>query len=235
MSESTKTMTPPYTTYTSFDNLIKDLRENGVPEHITRSVVKGSNSGKAMMTASLKALRLIDDSMSPSEDLKQLVESEENYSKNLKKILERSYDFLFDGSIDIHNTTTEKIVEKFREAGASGSTVSKCISFFLGAAKAAEINVSARVKSPAPDRKPTKPKKAKGKDGGSANDDQTPKKTEKALHPEMEKITVPLRGMDDGVIYFPKGLDADDAKRAVKMAVFILNNFYGLDVNERGE
>ena len=53
MSTETSKATPAYTTYTAFTNLINDLRENDVPSHITRSVVKGSNSGKAMSTAQL--------------------------------------------------------------------------------------------------------------------------------------------------------------------------------------
>jgi hypothetical protein len=148
MNKEAKKATPAYTTYTAFTNLIKDLRENDIPSHVSRSVVKGSNSGKAMMMASLKYLGLINKDETPTNTLVQLVENEENYSKLLKQLLLDKYSFLFDDSIDIKTTTTERVAEKFQLAGASGSTVSKCMAFFLTAAKAAGIEVSPRVKAP---------------------------------------------------------------------------------------
>lgn len=236
MAEPSKTtLTPPYTTYKSFINLINDLRENGIPTHITRSVVKGSNSDKAMMNASLRALGLITDDATPTEKLKQLVEKQDNYSENLKAILHQAYPFLFDSSIDIANTTTEKVAEKFKDAGASGSTVSKGMSLFLALAKDAGIQVSSRVKAPAPVRSingnKKKPKRSEApnidKEEG-LDDDSLDSGAEKELE-GMERITVSLRGMPDGVIYFPEGLNGETAIKAVRLAIFALKNYYDLE------
>ncbi len=228
MNTTEKRSIPPYTTYRSFTNLVNDLRENGVPDHITRSVVKGSNSAKSMMLASLKSLDLIDSDYAPTETLRQLIDSESDYSKTLADILRSKYTFLFDDSIDLSNTTTEKVCDKFKDAGASGSTISKCMSFFLSAAKDAGIEVSSRVKSPTPKRSPRTSRKNKPKD--DTTDDGDSNGGDGSFDDDgMERITVPLRGMNDGVIYFPSEMDEDDARNAVKMAVFILNNFYGID------
>ena len=230
MKQESKKAVPAYTTYTAYTNLIKDLRENGMPDHITRSVIKGSNSGKAMMMASLKYLNLINSDHTPSDALAQLVDNEEDYSKNLKKLLEAQYPFLFDGSLNIHSTTTEKVTEKFKEQGATGSTVSKSIAFFLGAAKAANIDVSARVKAP-PIPKSTV--KRKIKELKVITEDKvtppSPPEDDDFIPDGMERITVPLRGMEDGIIYFPEDLDKADAKRALKTAKFILEQYYELD------
>ena len=52
---------------------------------------------------------------------------------------------------------------------------------------------------------------------------------EEELPEGMERITVPLRGKEDGIIFFPAELEKEEAKRAVKAAVFILNSYYELD------
>ncbi|CAA0112319.1 Uncharacterised protein [Halioglobus japonicus] len=230
MNDSTKKVTPAYTTYKSFVNLINDLRENGIQPHITRSVVKGSNSGKAMMTASLKALGLIDEDTVPTEKLSLLVNSTEDYSTALNLVLQEAYPFLFDGSVDLSNTTTEKVAEKFKEAGATGSTITKSMHFFLSAAKEAEVEVHSRVKAPAIDRsKQTRRKSKLGEPKDESEAGQGGGENESEIPEGMERITVPLRNMEDGVIYFPAELEQEEAKKAVKMAVFILNNFYGID------
>ena len=228
MTEDIKKQTPAYATYKSFTNLIADLRETGIPPHIQRSVVKGSNSGKSTMLASLKYLGLMSADLSPTLAFTQLIESEENYTVNLKNMLLNSYPFLFDGSIDVANTTTEKVIEKFKVAGARGSTISKCMAFFITAAKEAGITIHSRVKAPTPTRtnggqkKSKKTKVVETNDNNSFDDDL-------GVPEGMERITVPLRNMEDGVIFFPPDLEEDDARKAVKMAIFILNNFYGLD------
>ena len=224
-SESKKTA-PAYTTYTAFTNLIKDLRSNGMPSHITRSVVKGSNSGKAMMMASLKYLSLIDKDSCPTERLTQLIENESNYSNILKELLEEQYSFLFSDGFDIKTTTTEKVSELFQKQGAGGSTISKGMAFFLSAAKAAGIEISSRVKAPAIQKSPAK-RKPRDPISKTPPGDSDP---EVDVIPDgMERITVSLRDMEDGIIYFPKDMEDDDARRAVKMTTFILNQFYGIE------
>lgn len=168
MADQDKNITPPYASYKSFTNFVKGLRENGCPSHITRSIIPGSNSGKAMMAATLRYLDLVNDKEEPTEKLKQLINSDANYSEELKKILTDSYGFLNDHTIDLRHTTTDKVAEKFRELGASGSTVSKCMAFFLAAAKDAKIQVSQYVKAPAPVRA-NAPRKSKNR--GRSNDE----------------------------------------------------------------
>lgn len=222
--------TPPYATYKSFINLINDLRENGIPDHITRSVLNGSNSAKAMMSSTLRYLDLIDEENSSTTKFMQLINNENEYKINLNKLLTTHYAFLFNGSINLANTTTEIVQRKFQDQGASGSTVSKCIAFFLAAASDADIVVSDRVKTPTPIRS-TKPKK-KPPVIPPAENSRLGGRTvsaEQEIPEGMERITIPLRDFEDGIIYLPANLEDNDAKRAIKMVKFILEEYYNFN------
>ena len=45
----------------------------------------------------------------------------------------------------------------------------------------------------------------------------------------MERITIPLRDFEDGIIYLPANLEDNDAKRAIKMVKFILEEYYNFN------
>ena len=232
MSEPVKQVTPAYATASSFANLIIDLRETGIPTHITRSVFKGSNSGKATMASSLKALGLINDDTTPTSKLTKLVKEPSNYKANLAIVIREAYPFLFDDSIDLANTTSEKVAEKFKAAGAGGSTVSKGMAFFLAIAKEAGIEVSPRVKAPPPLRSANGPKpKARTGDEEDADEEDDPSDPGES-HQGMIKIPIPLHGLGDGSIYLPEGMTKKQWDYAKKMASFILDNYQFSDEDE---
>lgn len=121
-----------------------------MPEYLTKSVMPGSASGKPTMSASLKFLNLMDSNERPTKKMSQLIESEDNYGTVLSEVVREAYPFLKDESIDLKTTTTDKLVEQFEALGARGSTVSKCMAFFLAACKDSGIKVSQYVKAPQP-------------------------------------------------------------------------------------
>lgn len=232
MSDETKKTTPAYATYKSFSNLINDLRDGPIPPHIVYSVVKGSNSGKATMIASLKALQLIDDEKCPSEPFKALIRDKENYKTNLGGILEKAYPYLFDGSIDLSNTTTEMVADKFKDAGASGSTIAKGMAFFLSAAKEAGIAVSARVRPPQTPRSSASKRRNGKANNEHQNTNQSNDQQEDIPPPGTEKISFTLRGMPDVTVYFPEGLeDEEEIQRVIKATVFNLEMYYGVKIS----
>lgn len=178
------------------------------------------------MSATLSALGLVNGDDEPTEAMTQLTDASKNYSAVLKQILERSYGFLSDGSLDIAHTTTDKVVEKFKELGAGGSTVTKCMAFFLSAAQDANITVSRYVKTPAVAPKPAKKKVVRplipapldeGDDENDNNEDRYPS--------DKERIVVSVHGMDEWEIFVPKGLTQAQWKHGLKMAKFILDNY----------
>lgn len=233
MSTEPKRSIPPYTTHLSFINLINDLRDGGIPAEISRSVIKGSNSGKATMSASLKSMGLIDDKSKPTELLTTLVKEKDSYKANLNLLMKATYSFLLDGNLDLANATTEMVAQKFKDAGASGSTISKGMGLFLALAKDAGIEVSSRVKAPAPDRNGSRAKVKKNAasdssvDDGEDDGDKQGRQTPSDKTPEgMIRIPIPLHGMEDGAILLPNGLNKMQWAYAKKMAAFILDNYH---------
>lgn len=229
MADTPKKPVPPYATYRSFSNFINGLREHGTPKHVTRSMLPGSNSGKAAMSATLSALGLVNAKDEPTELMRQLTDSNRDYGEVLNKVLEASYSFLHDGSLDIADTTTDKVVEKFKELGAGGSTINKCMAFFLAAASDAKITVSRWVKAPQSPPKPAKKKSAKTalvqeEDEVADERDQYPS--------DKERIVVSVHGMDEWEIFVPQGLTQAQWKHGLKMAKFILDNYRPSDVED---
>lgn len=237
MNKETKVLEkPPYPSYKAFSNYIKKLDETGIPAQIDRGVF-GNQSGTyiSAMIAAFRWLSLIDENGVPAPELGELVHGDDDtYSKKLRELLLQSYPFLREHKIDLKKGTTNQIAAIFRDYGLSGSTLTKAIAFFLGAARSAGYEIGPHMKPPQPPRSngpKRKPKKER------EEEEKTP---EAATIPGgeeapggMERITVPLRNMDDGVIYFPKDLNQDDAVKAVKMAIFILKNFYGIEEDVR--
>lgn len=231
MAEPTKKTVMPYATYQSFSNFINGLREHGMPKHITRSMLPGSNSGKASMSAALAVLGLVTAKDEPTAAMKQLADPTKNYSEELSKILLAAYPFLRDGSLNLADTTTDKVVEKFKECGASGSTITKSMSFLLSAAKDAKLEVSRYVKTPPPPsrlggkvakKKSHKPALNEGVDDGNHGNDPPPPTNK-------ERIVVSAHGMEPWEIYVPKGLTSAQWKHGLKMATFILSNYRSAD------
>ncbi len=231
-AELRKKALPPYIPYSTFINFINSLKETTFPTHIDKTLMtKMSGSGQSAMIAALKSLDLINSQLEPTKTLKSLVEADESQSTEIiAGIVKKAYPFIFDGSIDIEKTTSKKVEDKFRAIGASGSTLTKTIAFFLAASKAGGIVVSPHVKAPkisSSTKRRSKNKAGKNTDGKSRGTDGADKRAN-SQDQEMERIPIPFRGMQDGKVYLPKGLEKESAKKAVAMVNFILKNYYDL-------
>lgn len=238
-SQKKGTQIPPYVTFKAFTNLIEALREKGMPSHVTRDVLAGSNSAKATMMASLKSLKLLDENDQPSDKFKRLVNEENSYSHILREILEENYSFLLDDSFDLSSTTSDKVAEKFRERGAHGSTVTKGIAFFLSAAKDAEIEVSSYVKPPKIQSKPRKQKQKvepveRGTDPSAPAHTFSESQADKGRD-DKDRIVVSAYGMDDWEIFVPKNLSDSQWRHGLKIAVFMLENYRAQQIENAQE
>jgi len=133
---------PPYITFTSLLHFIDSLKR-GIPGQIDRSLMKTmSGSMQAQMMSALKYLHMVDANGNVQDTLTRLVNSEGvERTSTLQEVLKTSYPFLFNG-FDLTRATSSQFRQKFTEIGATGDSVRKCISFFLSAAKEAEIDVS---------------------------------------------------------------------------------------------
>jgi hypothetical protein len=115
----------------------------GLPNRVDRSVMSSlSGSSQLQLLAALRYLELVSPKGIPTERLSGLVESDgAKFRKALREVLTSSYPFLFNG-FDLQRATVEELTRELGTAGASGDNVRKCVSFFLAAAKQAELPVS---------------------------------------------------------------------------------------------
>jgi len=147
-SERTRsTRTPPYTSYRTFKTFIEDLHKHGVPSRIDRSVLPRFSGvvGTQLMHA-LRFLGLIDEDGRPTQRLKELMTAHATgrWPETLLKLLREEYGPIF--AIDLEIATPSHFNGAFRKAfPAADAVVQKCVTFFLYAAKDAEVKISGRV------------------------------------------------------------------------------------------
>ncbi len=174
--EAPAELKPPYVTYATFNTLIKGFREGVLPSRIDRSVMPGTANGvQTYLLSALRFFGLTDDKGTPTSDFKILVDADlddERRKTEWKRIVERSYDFIFNGGLDLQRATESQLDEKFREKGLDGATLRKCHTFFTKAVEAAGIalgpHAKSSTKSSGGSGTPRGPRRKKKVEGGAA-------------------------------------------------------------------
>jgi len=144
MTNESTARTPPYASYTSFDNFLAHLRDHPpLPPRIDKSVMSHLNYGtQQALIGSLRSLGLIDDENSPTDRLKKLVQAKENQRGILMlTAIKEAYPYFWSG-FDLERATADQFTETIRKQGFKGSTIEKAISFFIAAASAAGAKLS---------------------------------------------------------------------------------------------
>ena len=134
---------PPYLPYRTFSNTLAGWRA-ALPGRIDRSVL-GSYSGamQGWVLASLRYFSLIDADGHPTGKLREVVSAEgERRTELLLALVHDGYPFLFGTGFDIASGTAAQLEEKFKDTGAKGDTVRRCMGFFMGLAKDAGVSLS---------------------------------------------------------------------------------------------
>jgi hypothetical protein len=108
------------------------------------------------------------------------------------------------GGIDLLQTTTGELQKRFQEAGLTGGTVNMAISFFMAAAKEAEIELSSHVKVPRAVPKKTSRKRERGPVERSSDDEET--EIPEGGGVQRFPIPVPQLGVEAAII-LPRALD----------------------------
>ncbi|MCH2305523.1 MAG: hypothetical protein MK334_01190 [SAR202 cluster bacterium] len=135
--------TPPYISFNTFKTLLYWLEKEGVPLRIDRSFWKekfsGANGSKLM--GSLRFLGLLDGDK-PTKELEILVSSSlgDERSQIFVNILTKSYrNIPFE---ELARATPNMIKEWFRVYPIDGHTLRKATTFFINAAREAQIPMS---------------------------------------------------------------------------------------------
>jgi uncharacterized protein DUF5343 len=144
-----KRNTPPYLSYTTFQNFLESLRATAVPTRINRGIMASmSGSNQALLLATIRFFGLASEQGIPTADLKRLIESKEPERRHVwRSIVTSAYGATFGSKIDLERTTTDELADAIRRQGvASPDRIRKCVTFFTLAAKDAGIKLSPHIK-----------------------------------------------------------------------------------------
>jgi len=129
-----------YVPFKTFLSAIEAL-QHGIPQQIDTSVWPSySGAIQNQLLNALRFLGLITDSGSPSADLKRLVQDKANRKVHLRKILESAYRRVVD--LDLTKISPRQFQDAMRDYGMTGETHKKVVSFFVQAARYAELPMS---------------------------------------------------------------------------------------------
>ena len=144
-----KYSTPPYIAYKTFQTLLGDFKEHGLPPQIDRSVMTRFSGGvQSQLKIALRALDYINEKEEPAAQFKALVDAFETaeYGARLREMIERTYPYVL--KLDLMTATPSMFAAAFSSAtDAKEDSLRKCRAFFLAAAKDAGITIGGRIEN----------------------------------------------------------------------------------------
>jgi hypothetical protein len=142
-----KGRTPPYIGYSTFKTMLSELKTNGLPPQIDRSVlVRFAGGLQGQLMHALRSLGLTDDDKKPTPKLKRLVDAYETpeYAAALRPIIDETYPYVL--QLDLMSATPSMFADAFKKAvDAKEDVLRKCRTFFLHAARDIGITVGPRI------------------------------------------------------------------------------------------
>lgn len=134
VAEQSTKLAPPYVSYPAFRSFIDKLSDS-CPDVIDRSIMTTMSGGtQAQMLSSLKFLELTSDDCRITEQLRSLISAkplgDDAFRMALKEVAIEAYSGVI-GDFDLMRMTPKQLADRFREAGAEGSTLVKAIRFYL--------------------------------------------------------------------------------------------------------
>ena len=182
-STETAEWVPPYISFRTITDLMSRMANEEPPSRIDKSYLASLSGGyQTQVIGALNALGLRDkDTGALTEAMLNLVKGSEPERKSIiKEILEKGYSSLIALGT---NATQQQMLEGFKALGVNaGDTMRKSVSFYLNAAKYAEVPISRYWKTPGVPRNKKKDQQGKpddvgasseGSEGGSGNTDRS--------------------------------------------------------------
>jgi hypothetical protein len=145
MPEDVGKQSAPYLPFRTFLGALEALN-HGVPPLIDRSIWRTQPGGvQGQIMGALRFFSLIDDGNRPTENLRRLIDKPEHREKAVRALLEWSYADLIKG--DLTKMTAKMLEDGMEQYGVSGETKKKAVTFFLQAAKFADLAISPYLQS----------------------------------------------------------------------------------------
>lgn len=189
-----KRQLPPYVPWRTFETYLDALKAFGptLPNVIDRDSMRTfSGATQTWLLHALRSLNFIDDGGVPKPRLNQIVHANADERKPMyRQVLEAEYPFI--KGVNMQGVTPKQLEGAFEEAGATGDTVRKCMSFFVGMAKAADLPLSALVlkvrRRTTPRNGTTKPRAKKITEGMRISDSIQAQLVEQGTKPTFQTL-----------------------------------------------
>lgn len=205
---------PPYIPFKTFTNFVQKLSETVIPERIDSSLLRSYPGSVArQLKAALRYLKLIDGDGNTTSTLVDVVKSygTGTWKQMLADMLADAYQPVLDG-LNLDTGTLGQLQQKFRNQGADGQMLQKCITFYLSALREAELTFSPhfveRVRRA--ERKPRERKKPT--DARSQGQPGAGEEPETQVPPTggTVKFSFPIPDKPAATIFLPADLAAED-------------------------
>jgi hypothetical protein len=185
---------PPYIGWATWIRLTR-LMKTFVPPKLDRSYFNSLGFSGTQYSQAIRAflfLRLMDDDKKPTESLRKLVMgNDEERRATLKSVIEKAYQPFF-ANPGPRDATLGDLESYLRTQGAKG-VVDKCATFFLAAAREADIQLSPQL---AGEFGRKTGRRIKGRKKGLT------KVVEPSTRPLPGQLSSPASGIDLGVVSF---------------------------------
>lgn len=170
--------TPPYISFQTFLTFLKELKTNGLPPQIDKSVMAKMSFGQQnQMKMALRSLSLMEADK-PTARLRALVDALETpgFDDLMLELMRETYPYVF--ALDLMEATPTMFADAFKVTGAKEDVLRKCRTFFLHAAKKVGLPLGQRLLTGSIPRTPSnggkrKPKKAKATEQEQQQDADT--------------------------------------------------------------
>lgn len=189
---------PPYMSWATFEGILDQLKANGIPDLIDRSVLDNkSGSDQTQFLRTAESFGLIDADKAPTERMRQLVNAEDR-GPLLGEILREIYP----GVIALGTGATQSMLEdEFRKFGIEGATIRKAVTFYLSAARQTDIELSQHFKATRPGaggrRSPRRTRKSSNNNNENPLTPSTPTNPLAGLNPAIVTLVKALPEFDD--------------------------------------
>lgn len=139
--------TPPYISFKSLLTLIEELKTNGLPPQIDRSVLRRFSGGLgAQLVMAMKSLGLVSEDNKPTGLGAQVVRAfgTDEFPAVLRPVIEQTYPFLRE--LDLTEATPSMFAAAFKSGtGAKEDVLRKCRTFYIHAAQYVGIPIGTRI------------------------------------------------------------------------------------------
>jgi hypothetical protein len=137
---------PPYHAYAALSTFVRDLNVNGIPPRIDRGAMAGiADSVRPQLMTGIRFLNLITPKDEATPLLRELVSAygTPHWPPVLGKVLHQAYGGIF--QLDLMTVTPDHLLDAFKPLASSEEVRRKCYSFFLAAAREADIPMGGRL------------------------------------------------------------------------------------------